>query len=247
MVVYKFYAGAILVSDPDDPLNIMNELEQHGKLWARNITKKDGDPILSAALWKHDIPGARDEYYLMLIIGKKSLREGVKRGGSININKFAEDYPKLPLFDIGTQINASSIVKGIKDHKREKVKQGGINTKPLMVGAIVIRKKEHFENLLRELEQNKGKSGEVWNKFIPEDNVGIILWVRDTTLGIRHYYVFIVLLKKGGLFRIFQPGNKIKINNIKKYGIPIYEIPLMKRKILIPDIINSFEKQLKNQ
>ncbi len=147
MSVIKFPVeiAMITVSDTNDPKGIFKELSEHGKVIGKVFTER-GKVKGGAFLWKYNKIGI-DKFILTLIAGTPKLTEGViSKRGLLDLKKFHEDYPIIPIIDIGVSIDASEIVKsadsifersnlniqGIKDikkaindlkHKKKKTKE----------------------------------------------------------------------------------------------------------------------------
>ncbi len=112
MQILKFpiEIAMITVSDIKDPKGILHELSEHGKVIGNVFT--EGDKVkVGAFLWKFNRLGI-DKFVLTLVAGTPKITEGViTKRGLINLKKFHNDYPVIPINDIGVSIDASEIVK----------------------------------------------------------------------------------------------------------------------------------------
>jgi len=128
----------VTISDVDDYNKVKNELNKHGKVIGTVFTVgKNGADVNKVKgggyLWKHKKPG-KDEFFLIVLAAIPKASEVLEKGlkaissrGLFNLKKFHEEYPVIPVHDIGVIINAQEIEKAGKKYgtKQKKIEQVG--------------------------------------------------------------------------------------------------------------------------
>ncbi len=165
IIKYPVKIVLVTVSDVKDPQRIFKELKEHGKVIGTVFTEGEDKVKGGAFLWKHKRFLRRDEFILTLIGGIPKLSEGIiSKRGIFNLKKFHENYPEIPIIDIGVSINASEIVnatdKFFKRIKKKIKKLKGMKYKGDLSKAIEFHNYEELKELIKNLEKKKNKSDE---------------------------------------------------------------------------------------
>ncbi len=164
IIKYPVKIVLVTVSDVKDPQRIFKELKEHGKVIGK-VFETEKKVKGGAFLWKHKRFLRRDEFILTLIGGIPKLSEGIiSKRGIFNLKKFHENYPGIPIIDIGVSINASEIVnatdKFFKRIKKKIKKLKGMKYKGDLSKAIEFHDFKELKELIKNLEEKKSKSDE---------------------------------------------------------------------------------------
>ncbi len=166
LIKYPIEIVLVTVSDINDPKGILHELSEHGKVIGSVFTTETNKVRGGAFLWKHKKLG-RDKFILTIISGVPKLSEGnISKRGIFNLKKFHENYPIIPIIDIGVSIDASEIVRSADkaiekiNNKVEELKKLGKKYKGDLSKQIKFHDFGELKELIKKLKKKRKKTEE---------------------------------------------------------------------------------------